>query len=79
MSFTATLSNNNGKGIANATIIFKLNNTVIGNAKTNEKGIAILNYKLKYNGKFTLLAIFLGNPLYANSNCTSLITIDPKK
>lgn len=79
VNLTATLKDNSGKGIANETVTFKINNKVIGEAKTNEKGIAVLNYLLRDKGKLTLSAIFSGNNLYTATNSTSLITIESKK
>lgn len=79
VNITAKLQDSNGKGIANQTVTFKINNKVIGKVKTNEKGVAVLNYLLRSKGKFTLSAIFAGNNLYTTTNSTNLITIISKK
>jgi VCBS repeat-containing protein len=79
VNLTAVLKDRNGKGIANVNIIFKINNKVIGYAKTNKNGLAILNYLLRGKGKFTLLGLFPGNNLYTTSNSSSLISVVQKK
>lgn len=53
----------NNKKIANKSIKFYVDNVVVGTAKTNKNGIAILNYKAKLTpGKHTILAKY-GNDI----------------
>lgn len=79
LNITAKLQDSNGNGIANETVIFKINNKVIGKVKTNENGVAILNYLLRDKGKFILSGIFAGNNIYTTTNSTNLIIIESKK
>lgn len=80
VNLTARLFDCTGKPIKNQTITFEVNNTMVGQAQTNENGTAILkNYLLKNIGKYVLKAIFTGNNQYTASNGTSYINILSKK
>lgn len=80
LNITGKLLDEQGKGIAGKNVIFMLNNTIIGNATTNNNGTAILrNYLLRNTGNFQIKLIFLGDFIYPPTNGTFPLTINPPR
>lgn len=74
---TAQLNDQNGNPVINQTITFKINNTVIGTAKTNSNGTAVLPYKITQNkGNYIIQAEFAGDEVYEPSTGTAALTIN---
>ncbi len=77
INLTAKLiDNGNGTPISSKTIIFKVNGVVVGTAKTNDSGTAILPYTVTQNsGSYNILALFNQETNYLPCNGTSVLTI----
>ena len=53
-----------GKAISGKIVKFYVNGLLVGNATTNEKGEAVLKYKFKKDGKYTVKTVFEGDSDY---------------
>lgn len=68
VSLNASLTDQNGDPVAGKNVTFKINGTAVGNATTNENGIASLNYTVtQTEGNYNLTADFVGDYVYVAS------------
>jgi hypothetical protein len=69
VQFKATLTSN-GKKLSGKNVKFYVNGKYVGQSKTNSKGLATLNYKVKVYGKLKVSAVFGNDKNYLSSNKT---------
>ena len=60
VQLNATLLSNIDTRLANSTITFKQNSSIIGTANTNEDGVAVYNYFVQNAGNYSLTATYGG-------------------
>jgi len=75
INLTAKLADKNGNPLIGKTINFFINGKYIGNATTNNEGIAVLSYTPINTGDYTITASFDGDNDYLNSTNDSSLTV----
>ena len=68
LKLTSGLKDAKGNPVKGEILYFYVNNKLVGNATTNEDGIAILNYKVLKTGNATVKVVYKGNSNYVVSN-----------
>jgi len=77
-SLLVYLKNVDGKPVANKTISFSVNGTIVGNATTDSSGLANFTFKPISTGKFSIEAVFAGDTFnLASNNSATLSVVNP--
>ena len=77
VNLTTTLRDENNKPIAGQTIIFSINNKIVGAAFTNINGIATFSYLPVNSGNFIVTAQYQGNNIYSGISGFSNLNVTP--
>ena len=72
---SAKLLDHNSNPLADKTLRFYINGNYIGEAITDENGIARLKYTTNTIGNFTIKVEFMGEDLYLSSNGTNILKV----
>ncbi|MCC7561604.1 MAG: Ig-like domain repeat protein [Methanobrevibacter arboriphilus] len=72
---SAKLLDHNGNPLADKTLKFYINGNYIGEAITDENGIAILKYTANTVGNLTVNVEFVGDDLYISSNSSNILKV----
>lgn len=74
----AYLKDVDGKPVANKTISFSVNGTIMGNVTTDKSGLSNFTFKPTSSGKFSIEAVFAGDTFnLASNNSSTLSVINP--
>jgi hypothetical protein len=74
-SLLAYLKNVNGKPVANKTISFSVNGTIMGNVTTDSSGLANFTFKPTSTGNFIIKAVFAGDTFNLPLNNSSTLSV----
>lgn len=74
-TFKATLKNHKKKAMAKKYVKFYANKKYLGKAKTNKKGVAILNKKVPVKGTVKFIAKYAGTKTYHSSDATRKVKV----
>lgn len=72
---SAKLLDHNGNPLSDKTLKFYINGNYIGEAITDENGIAILKYTANTVGNLTVNVEFVGDDLYLSSNSSNILKV----
>lgn len=74
----ATLKDKNGNPLVGKEVVFSVNGSKVGSARTNNDGVATFSYLIdEIVGEYTVKAVFMDDPTYQDATGQGTLTVNP--